>query len=206
MANIAKSQFLATMSHEIRTPMNGIIAMTDLTLEEESDIDKRENLELVRTSAYNLLDIINDILDFSKIEAGKLSIEKTEFNLMDSLKSIHSSLAIKAYKKKLELLLDIDPGVPEVVLGDSGRFNQVLINILGNAIKFTSQGSIESKIFCISKIDNQALLQFSVSDTGIGISPKHLQSIFDSFTQSRWIDHKAVWWNRFGYYNLEATC
>ena len=103
MANIAKSQFLATMSHEIRTPMNGIIAMTDLTLEEESDIDKRENLELVRTSAYNLLDIINDILDFSKIEAGKLSIEKTEFNLMDSLKSIHSSLAIKAYKKKLEL-------------------------------------------------------------------------------------------------------
>ena len=172
MANIAKSQFLATMNHEIRTPMNGIIAMTDLTLEEESDIDKRENLELVRTSAYNLLDIINDILDFSKIEAGKLSIEKTEFNLMDSLKSIHSSLAIKAYKKKLELLLDIDPGVPEEVLGDSGRFNQVLINILGNAIKFTSQGSIESKIFCISKIDNQALLQFSVSDTGIGISPK----------------------------------
>ena len=184
MANIAKSQFLATMSHEIRTPMNGIIAMTDLTLEEESDIDKRENLELVRTSAYNLLNIINDILDFSKIEAGKLSIEKTEFNLMDSLKSIHSSLAIKAYKKKLELLVDIDPEVPEVVLGDSGRFNQVLINILGNAIKFTSQGCIESKIFCISKIDNQALLQFSVSDTGIGISPKHLQSIFDSFTQA----------------------
>ena len=130
MANIAKSQFLATMSHEIRTPMNGVIAMTDLTLEDESDLDKRENLELVKTSAYNLLDIINDILDFSKIEAGKLSIEKVEYNLIESLKSVHSSLAIKAFKKKLELLVDIDDDVPEVVFGDPGRVSQVLINIL----------------------------------------------------------------------------
>ncbi len=184
MANVAKSQFLATMSHEIRTPMNGIIAMTDLTLQNESDLDKRENLELVKTSAYNLLDIINDILDFSKIEAGKLSIEEVEFNLIKTLKSVYSSLALKIYEKKLELLIDIDPAVPKLILGDPGRLTQILINILGNAVKFTENGFIENKLFCLEKSEKQVILQFSIRDTGIGIPQQDLENIFDSFTQA----------------------
>ncbi len=184
MANIAKSQFLATMSHEIRTPMNGVIAMTDLTLENESDLDKRENLELVKTSAYNLLEIINDILDVSKIEAGKLSIEEVEFNLITTLKSVYSSLEVKAYEKKLELLIDIDNDVPELICGDPGRLSQILINILGNAVKFTENGFIENKLFCVQKNEKQVLLQFSIRDTGIGIPAEDLEIIFDSFTQA----------------------
>ncbi len=182
-ASQTKSQFLANMSHEIRTPMNGVIAMTELTLNTELTDDQRENLEIVRTSAYNLLEIINDILDFSKIEAGKLKIEAIDFSMLEVLRSVYDSLGLKVFEKDLQVLLQLHGNVPDQLIGDPGRLRQILINLLGNALKFTESGHIIIRVQLETLGETEATVLFSIIDTGIGIPYDRQQQIFDSFTQ-----------------------
>jgi signal transduction histidine kinase/ActR/RegA family two-component response regulator len=183
-ANEVKSQFLANMSHEIRTPLNGILGMTELALDTPMSVEQKEYLETVKYSGNSLLNLVNDVLDFSKIEAGKVQLEKVPFKVRDVLKSYLRPLEVQTKQKSLAWNLEVDDSVPKVLIGDPGRVGQVLNNLIGNAIKFTSNGGITVVVTCPRSSASDAMVQFAVKDTGDGIEPEKLSTIFKSFSQA----------------------
>ncbi|MDR2171073.1 MAG: response regulator [Planctomycetaceae bacterium] len=185
LANTAKSQFLAHMSHEIRAPLTGVLGLTNLLANEQLTEKQAEYVKMICLSGETLLSLINDILDFSKIEAGMLELDHREFDLFDKIESLFSIMSTRFMDKELELCLDVSPGVPRVVVGDGGRFLQILINFAGNAVKFTTKGGVRISVKCLElQKSNNALLRFRISDTGIGIEKENLSKLFKSYSQA----------------------
>ncbi|NOU46047.1 MAG: response regulator [Bacteroidales bacterium] len=185
-ATNAKSTFLATMSHEIRTPLNGIIGMAELGLmDDELTPTQRERFLDIKNSGESLLDIINEILDISKIEADKLELEEIEFSLREVIEKVVNLLSVKVFQEKLEFICEIDPTIPDIILGDPLRIRQILINLLGNAIKFTAEGTVGIYIQMIDLVEEQVSIEFSVKDSGIGIPHDKIDLLFKSYSQAQ---------------------
>jgi PAS domain S-box-containing protein len=181
---LTKTNFLSTMSHEIRTPMNAVIGLTNLLLQESPRKDQIENLKTLKFSGENLLVLINDILDYNKIEAGKLNIEQTEFSLNEVIHNVNKSLNMRACDKRISLHIVTESGFPNMIIGDPTRLSQVLLNLIGNAIKFTESGKVTLTITSKQETDERWAINFAIEDTGIGIHKDKIDTIFDNFTQS----------------------
>ncbi len=182
-ANRAKSEFLANMSHEVRTPMNGVLGLTELILDTEMSPEQRDSMEMVKSSAEALMTVINDILDFSKIEAGKLELDPIEFSLHELMEDTLKAVALRAHRKGLELVCDIHASLPRVVVGDPGRLRQILLNLVGNAVKFTERGEITLSAKLVEST-TEMVVHFAVADTGIGIAADKQHLIFEAFSQA----------------------